>query len=132
MKEVTEIVPEIKEEAAATDPSVDSSKILKTLSQSIADEDLKMFKETLNIAIHSNGNVSCLAKNAGLSRGTLYKVMSEGSDTGLSTILKLFHALGLELVVVKRSGKAKRHVPREMSEKKPIWKKFVSFFSREE
>ena len=122
---------EVKEVDAPIEVTADSAKMLKILSQSIADEDLKLFKETLKVVVHSNGNVSCLAKNAGLSRGTLYKAMREGSDTGLGTLLKLFHALGLEMVVTKRSGKAKRHAPREMSGKNPIWKKFVSFFSRE-
>ncbi len=110
---------------------IESTRILKKLSQSIAEEDLKRFKETLKEAVHLSGNVSCLAKNAGLSRGTLYKAMQEGSDTGLGTLLKLFHALGMELVVTKKTRKSGSEKVRGPSSKTPIWKSVVSFFSRD-
>ncbi len=42
-------------------------------------------------------NLSALARDAGLNRGNLYKVLSEDGNPTLATLLKITRALGLRL-----------------------------------
>lgn len=42
-------------------------------------------------------NMSALARDAGLNRGNLYKVLSEDGNPTLATLLKVTRALGLRL-----------------------------------
>ena len=42
-------------------------------------------------------NMSALARDAGLNRGNLYKVLSEDGNPTLATLLKITRALGLRL-----------------------------------
>ena len=42
-------------------------------------------------------NLSALARDAGLNRGTLYEALSEDGNPTLATLLKVTHALGLRL-----------------------------------
>lgn len=48
------------------------------------------------------GKVSHLAKEAHLSRGTLYKLMQGKGQTEIGTVLKLIHALGYDLTVTRK------------------------------
>lgn len=50
-------------------------------------------------AIARSGNVSELARRAGMSREGLYKALSADGNPSFATILKLTHALGLQLHV---------------------------------
>ncbi len=42
-------------------------------------------------------NISALARDAGLNRGNLYKVLSEDGNPTLATLLKITRTLGLRL-----------------------------------
>ena len=72
------------------------------LNQALADEDLDAFKLSITDIIRAYGNISDLAKESNLSRGTLYKLMSGKGQIEINTIIKLIHALGYELTVTKR------------------------------
>jgi probable addiction module antidote protein len=63
------------------------------LNQALADEDVEAFKLSLKDIIRVHGKVSHLAKEAHLSRGTLYKLMQGKGQTEIGTVLKLIHAL---------------------------------------
>jgi probable addiction module antidote protein len=52
-------------------------------------------------AIARSGNVSELARRAGMSREGLYKALSPNGNPSFATILKITHALGLQLHVVQ-------------------------------
>lgn len=73
------------------------------LNQALADEDIEAFKLSLKDIIRVHGKVSELAKEAHLSRGTLYKIMQGKGQTEMGTILKLIHALGYNLTVTPRA-----------------------------
>ncbi len=72
------------------------------LNQALADEDVEAFKLSLKDIIRVHGQISHLAKEAHLSRGTLYKLMQGKGQTEMGTILKLIHALGYDLTVTRR------------------------------
>ncbi len=72
------------------------------LNQALADEDVEAFKLSLKDIIRVHGKISHLAKQAHLSRGTLYKLMQGKGQTEIGTVLKLIHALGYELTVSKK------------------------------
>jgi len=50
-------------------------------------------------AIARSGNVSELARRTGMSREGLYKALSADGNPSFATILKITHALGLQLHV---------------------------------
>jgi probable addiction module antidote protein len=72
------------------------------LNQALADGDVEAFKLSLKDIIRVHGKISHLAKDADLSRGTLYKIMQGRGQTEIGTILKLIHALGYNLTVTRR------------------------------
>lgn len=73
------------------------------LNQALADEDIEAFQLSLRDIIRVHGKVSELAKEAHLSRGTLYKLMQGKGQAGIGTVLKLIHALGYDLTVTRRA-----------------------------
>lgn len=72
------------------------------LNQALADEDIEAFQLSLKDIIRVHGKVSELAKEAHLSRGTLYKLMQGKGQAEIGTVLKLIHALGYDLTVTRR------------------------------
>lgn len=72
------------------------------LNQALADEDIEAFKLSLKDIIRAQGKVTRIAKDAHLSRATLYKAMQGKGQIEMGTILKLIHALGYELTVTKK------------------------------
>lgn len=76
------------------------------LNQALADEDVEAFKLSLKDIIRVHGKISLLAKEAHLSRGTIYKIMQGKGEAEISTVLKLIHALGYDLTVTRRMQSA--------------------------
>lgn len=72
------------------------------LNQALADEDIEAFQLSLKDIIRVHGKISELAKEAHLSRGTLYKLMQGKGQTEMGTVLKLIHALGYDLTVTRQ------------------------------
>lgn len=79
---------------------------LSFLNQALADENVESFQLSLKDIIRSKGKVSQLAKEAQLSRGTVYKLMQGKGQAEIGTVLKLVHALGYDLTVTKRNHHA--------------------------
>lgn len=73
------------------------------LNQALADEDVEAFNLSLKDIIRVHGKISQLAKEAQLSRGTLYKVMQGRGQTEIGTVLKLIHALGYDITVTRKA-----------------------------
>lgn len=73
------------------------------LNQALADEDVEAFKLSLKDIIRVHGKISQLAKEAHLSRGTLYKLMGGNGQAEMGTVLKLIHALGYDLTVKRKA-----------------------------
>lgn len=78
------------------------------LNQALADDDIEAFKQSLKDIIRVHGNISGIAKQANVSRGTLYKLMSDKGQPEMGTVLKVFHALGYDLTVTHRRPLRKR------------------------
>lgn len=72
------------------------------LNQALADEDIAALKMSLKDIIRVHGNISHLAKEAHLSRGTIYKIMAGKGQMEIGTVLKLVHALGYNLTVSRK------------------------------
>jgi probable addiction module antidote protein len=75
---------------------------LSFLNQAFADDGIDAFKRSLKDIIRVHGNITALAKEADVSRGTLYKLMEDKGQPEIGTVLKVFHALGYELTVTHR------------------------------
>ncbi len=75
------------------------------LNQALADEDVEAFKLSLKDIIRVRGKVADLAKESHVSRGTIYKLMQGKGQAEIGTILKLMHALGYDLTVMRRVQK---------------------------
>ena len=73
------------------------------LNQALADEDVEAFKLSLKDIIRVHGKITHLAKEAHLSRGTIYKLMQGKGQAEIGTILKIIHALGYNLIVTRRA-----------------------------
>ncbi len=58
--------------------------------------------DALGVAARAHG-MTALARDTGLSRSSLYRALSAQGEPELSTVLKVMHALGLELAPVPAS-----------------------------
>ena len=63
-------------------------------------------------------NLSQLAKDAGLGRESLYKIFADGSKPQFESIMKITHALGLEMVFRPASARSAPAAPRKFRTKK--------------
>lgn len=66
------------------------------LDEAFADEDPRIFIVALGHLARKKG-MSQIARDSGLSRESLYKALSGERNPGFGTILKVVHALGIEL-----------------------------------
>lgn len=83
----------------------DSAELLKTKEDVIAyleaafeDGDAAMITYALGVVARSEG-MSEVAKEAGLSRASLYKALAENGNPEFATVLKVVQALGLKLTI---------------------------------
>lgn len=83
----------------------DSAEFLKTREQVIAyleaafeDGDAALITYALGAVARSEG-MSEVARQAGLSRASLYKALTEGGNPEFATVLKVIQALGLKLTI---------------------------------
>jgi probable addiction module antidote protein len=65
--------------------------------------DAAFFAKALGDIARAKG-MSQVARDAGLSRESLYKALSGERNPGFDTILKVIHALGIELHAVPQAG----------------------------
>lgn len=68
------------------------------LQISLEENGIKGFQHTLGVVARAKG-MSKLAKQTGLGRQNLYKVLSETANPKLDTIAKIIEALGMKLTV---------------------------------
>lgn len=76
---------------------------LSFLNQALAAEDIEAFKLSLKDIVRAKGKVSQLAKDAHVSRGTVYNIMQGKGQIEMGTTLKLIHALGYNLTVTRKT-----------------------------
>ena len=75
------------------------------ISEALAIGDPSFIADAIGVVARARG-IDSIAKSAGLSRESLYKALSEHGNPELSTLLKVFKALGLELSALP-TGKPK-------------------------
>jgi len=83
----------------------DSAEFLKTKEDVVAyleaafeDGDAALITYALGAVARSEG-MSEVARQAGLSRASLYKALTEGGNPEFATVLKVIQALGLKLTI---------------------------------
>ena len=68
------------------------------LKEAFADGDPALIAHALGVAARANGMTE-IAKQAKLSRESLYRALSKVGNPELSTLIKVLHALGMRLAV---------------------------------
>lgn len=83
----------------------DTADLLKTkkdiaayLAAAFEDGDAALIAHALGVVARAEG-MSEVAKQAGLTRPSLYKALSEGGKPEFATVLKVIRALGLKLKI---------------------------------
>jgi probable addiction module antidote protein len=69
------------------------------LEEAFTDGDPALIAHALGVAARANGMTE-IAKQAKLSRESLYRALSKDGNPELSTLIKVLHALGLRISVV--------------------------------
>ena len=70
--------------------------ISEYLSQVLADEDSDEFLRAIGYVAKARG-MAQIAKDSGLGRESLYKTFAPGSKPRFETVLRVMHALGIDL-----------------------------------
>ncbi|KAF0863506.1 MULTISPECIES: addiction module antidote protein [Pseudomonas] len=70
--------------------------IAEYLSQVLADGDTEEFLRAIGYVAKARG-MSQIARDAGMGRESLYKAFAPGSKPRFDTVLKVIHALGIDL-----------------------------------
>lgn len=70
-----------------------------------APEDAALFAKALGDVARARGMMQ-LARDTGLTREGLYKALSEQGNPSLSTVMKVLHALGLQIHVEQQGAHA--------------------------
>jgi probable addiction module antidote protein len=73
--------------------------IAEYLTAALEDPDPEMFLVAVRTVARARG-MTQLAKDAGLGRESLYKALAPGAKPRYDTVLKLVHALGINLAAV--------------------------------
>jgi probable addiction module antidote protein len=84
--------------------------IAEYLSVAMEDPDPAHFLQAFSEVAKARG-MTQLAKDAGLSRESLYKTLSVGSHPRFETVLKLMHALGVTFKAIPQKP-VQAHTPR--------------------
>lgn len=69
------------------------------LSVALDNEDVDLFKAVLLECVKNSGGVSSVTKRLTISRGTVYKALSDDGNPSLSTLVEILGAVGLRLSV---------------------------------
>ena len=77
--------------------------IAEYLTAALEDPDPEMFLVAVRSVARARG-MTQLAKDAGLGRESLYKALAPGAKPRYDTVLKLVHALGVNLAAVPVHG----------------------------
>ncbi|WP_223523235.1 addiction module antidote protein [Pseudomonas sp. BF-RE-24] len=82
--------------------------ISEYLSQVLADGDSEEFLRAIGYVAKARG-MAQIAKDSGMGRESLYKAFAPGSKPRFDTVLKVIHALGIDLHA--QPGHAANHSP---------------------
>lgn len=82
------------------------------LTEALETREVPYIAHALGVVARAKG-MSAVAKDAGLSRESLYRALSEDGNPELDTLLKVFHALGLKLLAQSAAEKPRRKAGRK-------------------
>lgn len=69
------------------------------IEEFLESNDLTHFNKALNLLIKAQGSITEFAKNTGVSRTHLYKILKSKSEPKLSTLKNILNALGYKLTI---------------------------------
>lgn len=75
------------------------------LAYALENEDFETFLTCLKDVMRVHGNMTAIAKDANLSRATLYNLTSKNANPELKTVFTLLRTLGYDLRITKRRGR---------------------------
>ncbi|MCU1322896.1 MAG: addiction module antidote protein [Acidobacteriaceae bacterium] len=75
----------------------DDESIAEYLTLSLESDDPREIAQALGVVARAKGGIAQLAKQTGLSREALYRSLGDAGNPELGTILKVIHALGIQL-----------------------------------
>lgn len=70
-----------------------------TIEEFLQNNDLSAFNNALSMLIKSQGSVTQFAKNTGVSRTHLYKILKSKSEPKFSTLKQILNELGFEFSI---------------------------------
>ena len=70
------------------------------IEEFLENNNLEHFNQTLDILIKAQGSVTNFAKNTGISRTHLYKILNAKSEPKLSTLKNILNQLGYKLTIM--------------------------------
>ena len=76
---------------------IDEETISAYLTEALESDDPRVIAQALGAVARARGGIAQLAKETGLSREALYRSLSETGNPELGTVLKVLHALGIQL-----------------------------------
>jgi len=79
---------------------------LAYLAVVIEEEDPSAFTEALGVVARARG-MTQLARDIGTGRNTLYKGLRRGGNPSFSTVIRVLHALGIDIRFAPHGGRAK-------------------------
>lgn len=74
-------------------------RLMQYLKDALADPDLSTFLAALGVVARSKG-ITDIARNAGVSRTTLYRALAVDGHPEFGTVVAVLHSLGLRLNVL--------------------------------
>jgi len=74
------------------------------IEEYLENNDLSYFNRALDVLIKAQGSVTAFAKNAGISRTHLYKILKSKSEPKLSTLKSILSELGYKLTIAPKKA----------------------------
>ena len=88
----------LKEDLKTTQEALDFFQV--AIEEFLENNDLTHFNQALDILIKAQGNVTQFAKNTGISRTHLYKILRCKSEPKISTLQNILHELGYKIAII--------------------------------
>ena len=80
----------------AADFLTDDETIAAYLTEALESDDTRIFTKALGAVARARG-MTQLARNTGITHEALYRALSESGNPEFGTVMKVIHALGLQL-----------------------------------
>jgi probable addiction module antidote protein len=90
----------------AADFLTDDETISAYLTEALESDEPKYIAKALGAVARAHGGMAKLAVDTGIAREALYRALSDAGNPELGTVLKVLHALGVQLSASVSPGKS--------------------------